>query len=209
ADLDVIDISGLDKRIALTRFKAACDVQNPLAGPQGATYVFGPQKGADEKTLALLDQHMAKYGKMVETLLGVNVTDLPGAGAAGGLGAAIFAFLGAELKSGIDLVMETVQLEKHLSGADLVFTGEGKIDSQTSFGKTLWGVARLAKGCRVPLIALTGKIGDGTEILYENGFSSIFAIADGPLTLEQSISQAAFLLESAAERIFRLIKVFK
>ncbi len=209
ADLDVIDISGLDKRIALTRFKAACDVQNPLAGPQGATYVFGPQKGADEKTLALLDQHMAKYGKMVETLLGVNVTDLPGAGTAGGLGAAIFAFLGAELKSGIDLVMETVQLEKHLSGADLVFTGEGKIDSQTSFGKTLWGVARLAKGCRVPLIALTGKIGDGTEILYENGFSSIFAIADGPLTLEQSISQAAFLLESAAERIFRLIKVFK
>lgn len=208
ANLDVIDISGLDKRIALTSFKAACDVQNPLTGPQGATYVFGPQKGADEKTLALLDQNMVKYGKMVETLLGVNVIGLPGAGAAGGLGAAVYAFLGAELKSGIELVMETVQLEKYLSGVDFVFTGEGKIDSQTSFGKTLWGVAKLAKSCNVPLIALTGKIGDGTEVLYEHGFTSIFAIADGPLTLEQSISQTAFLLESAAERIFRLIKVF-
>ncbi len=205
-DLAAIDLSGLDKRIAITDFKAACDVKNPLTGPEGATYIYGPQKGADEATLALLDKHMAKYGKMVETLLGINITDLPGAGAAGGLGAAVFAFLGAELQSGIDLVMQTVQLEKQLSGVDLVFTGEGKIDLQTSFGKALWGVARLAGSYSIPVIALTGRIGSGTEVLYENGFTAIFAIADGPMTLEHSIAQAPFLLESAAERIFHLVK---
>lgn len=205
-DLAAIDLSGLDKRIAVADFKAACDVKNPLTGPEGATYIYGPQKGADEATLALLDKHMAKYGKMVETLLGINITDLPGAGAAGGLGAAVFAFLGAELQSGIDLVMQTVQLEKQLSGVDLVFTGEGKIDLQTSFGKALWGVARLAGSYSIPVIALTGRIGSGTEVLYENGFTAIFAIADGPMTLEHSIAQAPFLLESAAERIFHLVK---
>lgn len=204
-DLAAIDLSGLDKRIAVADFKAACDVKNPLTGPEGATYIYGPQKGADEATLALLDKHMAKYGKMVETLLGTNITDLPGAGAAGGLGAAVFAFLGAELQSGIDLVMQTVQLEKQLSGVDLVFTGEGKIDFQTSFGKALWGVARLARSYSIPVIALTGRIGSGTEVLYENGFTAIFPIADGPMTLEHSIAQTPFLLESATERIFHLV----
>lgn len=204
-DLAAIDLSGLDKRIATTDFKAACDVKNPLTGPEGATYIFGSQKGADEATLALLDKHMAKYGKMVETLLEINIADLPGAGAAGGLGAAVFAFLGAELRSGIDLVMQTVQLEKQLSGVDLVFTGEGKIDLQTSFGKALWGVARLAASYSIPVIALTGSIGSGTEVLYENGFTAIFAIADGPMTLEHSIAQTPFLLEAATERIFHLV----
>lgn len=204
-DLAGIDASGLDNRISLTTFRAACDVQNPLSGPQGATYIYGPQKGATETNLALLDEHMAKYGKMAEELLGKSVSNLPGAGAAGGLGAAVYAFLNAELKSGIDLVMETLRFKEHLSEVDLVFTGEGKIDVQTAYGKTLWGVAKTAGNLGVPVIALAGQIGPDTEVLYENGFTSIFAIADGPIDLELSISRAAFLLESAAERILRLI----
>lgn len=204
-NLAAIDLSGLDKRIASVHFIAACDVNNPLTGPDGSTYIFGPQKGADKSMLDLLDKNMARYAKMAETLTGIKVDEMPGAGAAGGLGAAAFAFLGAEMQSGIELVMHTVQLEKQLAGVDLVFTGEGRIDAQTSFGKALWGLAGLAQKYGIPVIALTGSIGTGIEVLYKNGFTGIFAIADRPMTLEQSMLQSSSLLESAARRIFLLL----
>ena len=204
-DLAAIDLSNLDKRIAATEFIAACDVKNPLTGPEGATYIFGPQKGVTESMLKRLDGSMARYGKMIEALTGMDVDKIPGAGAAGGLGAAVSAFLRADMQSGIELVMQLVDLEENIAEVDLVFTGEGRIDAQTSYGKTLWGLAGLAKKHGLPVIALTGSIGTGIEVLFNNGFTGIFAIADRPLNLEQSIKESASLLESAAQRITLLV----
>ncbi len=204
-DLAAIDLSGLDKRIAATHLIAACDVKNPLTGPDGATYVFGPQKGVTKSMLERLDKSMVKYGKMTEALTGIDVDKMPGAGAAGGLGAAVSAFLGADMQSGIELVMQIVGLEEKIAEVDLVFTGEGRIDAQTSYGKTLWGLAGLAQKSGIPMIALTGSIGTGIEVLFNNGFTGIFAIEDRPLTLEQSIKESASLLESAAQRITLLV----
>ena len=151
--------------------------------------------------LETLDKAMARYAKMVAALTGVKTEQIPGAGAAGGLGAAVCAFLGGEIRSGIELVMEVTELKKQMERVDLVFTGEGRIDVQTSWGKALWGLAQMAQKFQVPMIALTGSIGTGTEMLFKNDFAGIFAIADGPLTLEESIRNSAPLLESSAYRI--------
>lgn len=204
-DLAAIDLSGIDNRITATHFMAACDVKNPLTGPHGATYTFGPQKGVKGSMLADLDKGMAKFSKMTSTLTGIEVDNIAGAGAAGGLGAAVCAFLGAEMRSGIELVMEMAEMEKYIVAADLVFTGEGRIDAQTHWGKALWGLAQMAQKYHVPVIALTGSIGSDIEMLFKNGFAGIFAIADRPLTLEQSIQESAPLLESSAFRIAQLI----
>ena len=204
-DLAAIDFSNLDNRLAPIDFIAACDVKNPLTGPEGATYIFGPQKGVTGSMLETLDKAMARYAKMVAALTGVKTEQIPGAGAAGGLGAAVCAFLGGEIRSGIELVMEVTELKKQMERVDLVFTGEGRIDVQTSWGKALWGLAQMAQKFQVPMIALTGSIGTGTEMLFKNGFTGIFAIADGPLTLEESIRNSAPLLESSAYRISLLI----
>ncbi len=155
--------------------------------------------------LADLDKGMAKFSKMTSTLTGIEVDNIAGAGAAGGLGAAVCAFLGAEMRSGIELVMEMAEMEKYIVAADLVFTGEGRIDAQTHWGKALWGLAQMAQKYHVPVIALTGSIGSDIEMLFKNGFAGIFAIADRPLTLEQSIQESAPLLESSAFRIAQLI----
>ncbi len=204
-DLAAINISDLDNRLASVDFIAACDVKNPLTGPEGATYIFGPQKGVTGPMLENLDKAMARYAKMAADLTGVKTDQIPGAGAAGGVGAAVCAFLGGEIRSGIELVMEVTKLEKRMERVDLVFTGEGRIDVQTSWGKALWGLAQMAQKFHVPMIALTGSIGTGTEILFKNGFAGIFTIAEGPLTLEESIRKNAPLLESSAYRISLLI----
>lgn len=206
-NLKSIDITGIDERIKECRIVAACDVDNPLTGTNGASYIFGPQKGADEATVKILDNNLERYGSILENTLGISVVNLPGAGAAGGLGAGLLAFLNAELKRGIDIVIEATGLEDKLKDADIVITGEGMIDYQTMFGKTPYGVAKLASKYNIPVIAIAGGIGSRAEVLYENGFNSIFSIVDKPMPLEEAVEKADILLERTAERIMRLLKI--
>ena len=202
-----IDISGLDTRIKDVPIEVACDVENPLIGPKGASYIFGPQKGADRQMVGELDKGLQNYGLILEKLINRSLIDLPGAGAAGGLGAGLVGFLNAKLIKGIDIVMGITKLEESMNGVNLVITGEGMMDYQTAFGKTPYGVAKLANKYKIPVIALTGAIGTGSEILYEKGFNSIFSIIDKPMTLEEAIHNSKILLENAAERIIRAVKI--
>ncbi|HEX3011181.1 MAG TPA: glycerate kinase [Syntrophomonadaceae bacterium] len=202
--LDKIDLSNIDARIFNTKIIAACDVLNPLCGPDGATYVYGPQKGVPHNSLKLLDQNLSHYGYVIERSLEREIANLPGAGAAGGLGAGIMAFLNARLEKGINMVIRLTGLEQKMADADLVITGEGRLDYQTVFGKTPFGVAATAKKYNLPVVAVAGSLGEGFETLYAQGFDSIFAISDGPITLEQSMDRCEELLASASERIVRL-----
>lgn len=202
-----IDIRGLDSRIKDVSIEVACDVENPLIGPNGASYIFGPQKGADIQMVEELDKGLQNYGLVLEKLFNRSLVGLPGAGAAGGLGAGLVGFLDAKLIKGIDIVMGITKLEEKMNGVDLVITGEGMMDYQTAFGKTPYGVAKLANKYKIPVIALTGAIGAGAEILYEKGFNSIFSIIDKPMTLEEAIHNSKILLENAAERIIRAVKI--
>lgn len=205
--LETIDVSGMDARIKQCKIIAACDVNNPLCGPRGATYVFGPQKGATGEMLEILDKGLANFAEKIKAILGIDVMSCPGAGAAGGMGAGLMAFLGAELKKGIDIVIETSGLDDKVKDADLVITGEGMIDYQTQFGKTPFGVARTAKKYGVPVIAIVGSIGRDAHVLYDKGIDSIFSIMDKPMELEDAIRNAAMLMQDAAERVMRLYRV--
>lgn len=200
-----IDISMIDKRIKESRFTIASDVDNTLYGREGAAYVYGPQKGADENMVIELDKGLENYSNIIKRDLAKDIKDVKGSGAAGGLGAGLMVFLNAEMKSGIDIVIESTGLEEKIKSVDLVITGEGSIDYQTQFGKTSYGVAKLAKKYKKPLIAICGSIGEGVEILYGQGFTSIFSIGDRPMTLEESMERTPELLEKITENIIRLI----
>ncbi|MEK7248651.1 MAG: glycerate kinase, partial [Chloroflexota bacterium] len=163
ARLERIDVSALDARIAECSVLGATDVRNPLVGPEGASMVYGPQKGATPEVARELDAALARYAEVIERDLGVAISDVPGAGAAGGLGAGLIAFLGAEIRPGIELVAEVTRLRDRIRGAALVITGEGRLDGQTQYGKTVAGVARIAKGEGVPVIAVPGALGNGWE----------------------------------------------
>jgi glycerate kinase len=205
--LQTIDISKIDSRIKLCNIVAACDVDNPLCGEKGASNVFGPQKGADENMIITLDKNLSHYADMVEKYLGVSIKDYPGAGAAGGLGGGLLAFLNAKLLPGINIVIETTALEEKIKDADLVLTGEGMIDYQTQYGKTPYGVANLAKKYNIPVIAIAGGIGNDAEDLYLKVFDCIFSIVDKPMALEEAMKNSELLLQKTAERIMRVIKI--
>jgi len=206
ARLDRIDVSGLDHRIAECQVVAACDVTNPLCGEFGASVVYGPQKGASEEMCQRLDEALAHYVGVIKADLDIEVMDLPGAGAAGGLGAGLVAFLGAELLPGTDIVIEAVGLVGHLGDASLVFTGEGRIDGQTLFGKTVSGVVAKAKALRIPTVAIVGEVAGGSDV-YRSGIDAVLSIAPGPISLERSVADAASLITDAAERAMRLILI--
>ena len=208
-ELSRINMSGIDWRIKEAKFIAACDVDNPLCGEKGASRVFGPQKGADAKMIDVLDKNLLNYGKVIESTTGRSVINYPGAGAAGGLGAGVLTFLNAELKRGIDIVIEAVELEQKIKTADLVITGEGMIDFQTAFGKTPYGVAGLAKKYNLPVIAIAGGVGKDAHTLYEKGFNSIFSIVDRPMSLEEAMANTYVLLQNTAERIIRTLLINK
>lgn len=201
--IHTIDISGLDNRILDCSITVACDVDNPLCGPRGASRVFGSQKGATEEMVEVLDSNMAHYAKVIKSQLGISIIDVPGAGAAGGLGGGLMAFLKAKLRRGIDIVIDATGLEESIKEAALVITGEGSIDYQTQFGKTPYGVTMVAKKYGIPVIAIAGSIGKDAYALYEKGFNSIFSIVDKPMTLEEAIENSEILLENTAERIMR------
>lgn len=202
-----IEISGMDSRIRECTVTAACDVDNPLCGPKGASHVFGPQKGADPVMAEILDKNLRNYAEAINECLGIDILDVPGAGAAGGLGAGLMAFLGARLRRGIEIVIDVAKLDEKVRNADLVITGEGMIDYQTAFGKTPFGVAMTAKKYNVPVIAIAGGIGRDANTLYEKGFDSIFSIVDRPMPLEEAMEKGSLLLESTAERIMRTLKI--
>ncbi|MFC1957217.1 glycerate kinase [Chloroflexota bacterium] len=207
ARLRRIDISRLDYRLADCEIITACDVTNPLCGEQGASRIYGPQKGATEEMCRQLDKALKNYAQVVKSDLGIDVVDIPGAGAAGGLGAGLVAFLGAKLVSGIEMVSEAVGLSAHLRGASLVFTGEGRMDSQTLFGKTVAGVTAKAKAFRVPVVAIVGELAGDSEQVYRHGVAAVLSIAPGPISLEQSMAGAERLIADAAERAMRLILI--
>ena len=204
ANLERIDVANLDSRLADCEVLIASDVSNPLCGAQGASAVYGPQKGATPEMVAQLDAALAHYADVIQRDLGIRVKDVPGAGAAGGLGAGLIVFLKAELIPGIDIVIQATNLVEHLKDADLVFTGEGRLDSQTACGKVPTGVAKKAKEFGLPVIAIAGEILDDYHAVYEHGIDAVLSIAPGPISLSQSMAEAERLITDTAERAIRL-----
>jgi glycerate kinase len=204
ARLEAIEPAAKHPRLHACEVLVACDVNNPLCGPNGAAHVYGPQKGADAAAVEELDAALRHFAAVARQTFGVDVLDMPGAGAAGGLGAGLVLFANAELRPGAELVAEACRLEERMRGADLVITGEGAVDKQTLSGKTPAGVAAVAKRLGIPLIALGGSLGQGYEALYEAGVSAAFSIIDAPMTLAQAMNDTRRLLASAAEAGVRL-----
>lgn len=205
--LQQIDLSQLDPRLASCHFEVACDVNNPLTGIKGASAVFGPQKGADAQMVAALDAALSHFAKLAEPVTGRDFSLLPGAGAAGGLGAALTGFLNAELRSGIDIVLDSLNFDSYLNGAQLVITGEGRIDSQTIHGKTPIGVARRAKRQGLPVVAVAGSVSADAAVVYQHGIDAVFSIMQGVATLPQALQEASSNLERTAESIARLWQI--
>lgn len=202
-----IDISALDQRLQHVQLIVACDVTNPLCGERGASHVFGPQKGATPEMVQKLDANLAHYAKIVHLQLQKDVRDIPGAGAAGGLGAGLLIFTQAVLQKGIEIVIEYTGLKQKLADADVVFTGEGGIDFQTKFGKTPYGVARAAKEAGKQVIAVAGYIGEGIEALYDEGIDAVFGIVPGASELEKLLAEGAQNVERTCENIARVLKL--
>lgn len=206
-ELDYIDISNLDTRLKDVKVEAACDVNNPLVGPKGASVVFGPQKGATEEMVKTLDENLTHYAEVLEKCLSKSVKDMPGAGAAGGLGAAVVAFLNGELKKGIDIVLDFNHFEEHLNDTDMVITGEGRIDSQTIYGKAPVGVAKRAKKYGVPVIALAGSVSFDHDVVFDHGIDAVFSIMNSVTTLEEALKNGNVNVEKTAENVARLLQV--
>lgn len=204
--LSKIDLTHFDPRIQQTRFLLAADVTNPLCGPNGASHIFGPQKGATPAQVQLLDQALAHFANVSAQLLGFDKREEAGSGAAGGLGFAAKSYLNAEFKAGVEVVAELNQLASKISNADWVITGEGKFDQQTLNGKTVFGVSRVAKMKNVPVIVIAGTLGEGYQALYEHGVTAAFSLTNGPITLEQACKQAAELIYERTVDIARLIQ---
>jgi glycerate kinase len=204
AQLDQIDLTGLDPRLLDVQVEVAADVDNPLCGEKGASAVFGPQKGATPAQVAQLDAALSRLAWVVSGTLGEDFSQFPGVGAAGGLGFAAKAFLRARFRPGIELVAELSELADALRGADLVITGEGRLDEQSLHGKTPVGVARQAQAAGVPVVALAGSLGEGYEQLYAVGIDAAFSLTPGPVTLEQACADAAAQLRARAGDIARV-----
>ncbi|EOD01812.1 glycerate kinase [Caldisalinibacter kiritimatiensis] len=208
-NLHKIDVTNMDKRLKESTFIVACDVDNPLCGPNGASYIYGPQKGATKEMVVRLDNSLKHFAQIVKKDLDKKVENIKGAGAAGGLGAGLVAFLDATLSPGIDIVIEATKLKEKIKDADLVITGEGKIDSQTINGKTPIGVAKIAKKFHIPVIAIAGCISDDAEINHEYGIDTMFSIINYPITVDEALKKekASFFIKRKIEEIFRLIKL--
>ncbi|MBC2582058.1 glycerate kinase [Clostridium sp. DJ247] len=205
--LNSIDLSNFDSRLKEVIIEVACDVNNPLCGEKGASNVFGPQKGATKEIIGILDDNLKHYADIIKKQLGKDVLNEPGAGAAGGLGAGLMAFLNGTLKKGIEMVIEYAGLEEKVKDADMVWTGEGSIDFQTQYGKTPLGVATVAKKYNKPVIALAGRVGEGIDVLYGMGIDSIFGIMKGVTSLEEALVKGQENTENTAESIIRLMNL--
>lgn len=203
-ELSNVDLSHFDPRLQHCDLLVACDVNNPLCGPKGASAVFGPQKGASPDDVQLLDDALQRFGLLSEQVTGKAVLNSAGAGAAGGMGAALLAYTHATLRPGIEIVLETVQFAHQVCDADVVITGEGRIDSQTVQGKTPMGVAKVAKRFGVPVIALCGCTGDNYQAAYQCGIDAIFAAVPRAMSLEEALIESDVNLVDLAENVARL-----
>ncbi|WP_022960867.1 glycerate kinase [Halopseudomonas pelagia] len=199
-----IDLDGLDSRLNRVEFMVAADVDNPLCGPRGASHIFGPQKGASMEQVEQLDRALGHFADVLASTIGVDLRNEPGVGAAGGLGFAALALLHAGFRPGIELVAELSGLAQAVQGADLVITGEGRLDGQSLHGKTPVGVARIAQAAGVPVIALAGSLGEGYQRLYEAGIDAAFSLTPGPMELNEAMEHAALQLQARAGDIARL-----
>lgn len=206
-----IDASGIDRKILSCRFNIACDVNNPLCGPTGASAVFGPQKGASPETVKRLDAALAGFADVTAKTFGFDYSNLPGAGAAGGLGFALRSFLNAQLKPGVDIVLDAVELEKKAEGADVVVTGEGRMDAQTAMGKAPSGIAAIGKSCGAMVVGLCGCASDDADLCNEHGIDAFFPILRAPVSLDEAMNteNAKRNMEKTSRQVFSLIKASK
>ena len=202
-----IDISGLDPRLAQCRIDVACDVTNPLVGDEGASAVFGPQKGATPEMVVQLDRALAHYAGQIAQDLDLDVLALEGGGAAGGMGAALYAFCGAHLRPGIDIVTDALHLDALVADADLVITGEGRIDSQTIHGKVPVGVARVAKRYQIPVIGIAGSLTADVGVVHQHGLDAVFSVLHRICSLDEALTEAGTNVRMAARNIAATIKV--
>ncbi|MGF1876041.1 glycerate kinase [Photobacterium frigidiphilum] len=207
AQLARIDMSGIDPRLAKVKLEVACDVDNPLCGLKGASHIFGPQKGATPAIVEQLDTNLAHYAEIINVQLGQDVKDIPGAGAAGGLGAALLGLFNASLRPGIDIVMDAVNFTDIVSDADLVITGEGRIDSQTIHGKTPIGVARAAKKFHIPVIGIAGCLSNDCDVVYEHGIDAVFSVVPRAMALADAFEEAAFNVQMTARNVAAMLTV--
>ncbi|WHY00217.1 glycerate kinase [Neobacillus sp. DY30] len=202
-----INLSEFDPRLATIKIEVACDVDNPLMGDKGASAIFGPQKGATPEMVTLLDQNLGHYAAIIERDLGKKINEVPGSGAAGGLGGGLLAFLPSEMKRGVEIVIEATGLSRIIEDADLVITGEGKIDGQTIFGKTPIGVAKTAKKYGVPVVGIAGNVSKDSEVVHEHGIDAIFSIVPGVILLEDAFQHAKEYVERTAANIAAVWKM--
>jgi glycerate 2-kinase len=205
--LESIDDRCINPGVKKIKIIAASDVKNPLCGKNGASAVYGPQKGATEKMIIKLDKNLAHFGHKLEEKYGIQIMEVPGSGAAGGLGAGLLAFLNASLEAGFEVVRRFTGLEELLKEADLVITGEGRMDGQTLSGKTPHGIARLAKKYGKPVVGIAGSLGADHQLLYAEGFDALISIMDKPMSIEEAIENAAELLKSTACNIAHFINI--
>lgn len=202
-----IDVTGMHPAISEAEITVMCDVNNPLTGPSGAIYTFGKQKGGTPEILDELEKGMEQYASVLLDKFGVDVNQIAGSGAAGGLGAALCVFLKATMKSGIETVLDLIDFDHLLDGVDVVITGEGRIDWQSAFGKVPSGVGMRCKAKEIPAVAIVGGMGDGADKIYEFGVDSIMTTINGAMPIEEALERAEELYANAARRMFRLIKV--
>lgn len=204
--LDQIDLKSLDARALQSEFLVACDVSNPLTGPEGASAIYGPQKGASPEMVDQLDSALRNFGNIISRDIGIDVDKIPGSGAAGGLGAGLTALLGAKLRKGVDIVLDSVNLDSHLKDADLVITGEGQMDYQTIYAKAPIGVAERSSLYGVPVIAISGSLGENYQVVHKHGISAVGAITTSPMTLSDASENASSLISSSVEQALRFMK---
>ncbi|MEG6584937.1 glycerate kinase [Dendrosporobacter sp. 1207_IL3150] len=206
-NLAAIDLSSLDARVQKAKIMVACDVDNPLCGERGASAVYGPQKGATPEMVAELDRALSIYATIAEKATGKAVANLPGAGAAGGLGSGLLFFTNAQLRPGVDIVLESAGFSSMVEGANLVITGEGRTDFQTAYGKAPVGVAKVAKQYNVPVICLAGGLGKGAEDVLCQGIDGLMSVVPQPMSLEECMDCGDLLIEAATARLCRLVEV--
>jgi glycerate 2-kinase len=204
--IEKVDLSGFDKRIKETEIIVASDVSNPLCGKRGASRVYGPQKGATSEMVEILDRNLRHFSEIIRRELKIDILDTPGAGAAGGVGAALMSFCGARLEKGIELILDLIELDRRIEKTDIVITGEGRIDGQSVFGKVPVGVAKMAKKYGKPVFAVCGFIGENACKVYEYGIDAIMSAIVSPVSLEEAIKESSKNIEDASERLFRIIR---
>ncbi len=202
-----IDTSKMDERIKESTFTIATDVENILTGTNGAAFVYGPQKGANALMVQALDRGLRNFAYVIRQKIGIDIENVKGAGAAGGLGGGLLALLNGRIEKGIDIIIKNTNLEEKIKDADLVITGEGRMDYQTQFGKAAFGVARLASKFNIPVIALCASLGEGYETLLDKGFKAIFSMIDRPMNERDCIERTTYLLQNAAENLMRILQL--